>query len=257
MEFENVLYTVKDYVATITLNRPPVNAQNRRIREELMVLFDNFSDDDDVRAIVLTGAGKVFSAGADIKERGVIRAEKGDFNRHNRVVREFFYCIMECRKPVIGAINGAALGAGFTLATVCDIVLASENAVFGMPEVDVGIAGGTKFMLRFLGQSKSRMLVYTGERIPASELYRVGAIEACVPQEELMPRAMAIAKTIAAKSPLAIRGLKESFQMVENLALRDGYRLEQEVTVELAKTEDSQEAQRAFIEKRKPVFKGR
>ena len=257
MELENLLYTVKDHVAVITLNRPPVNAQNRRIREELMSLFDGFGDDDEVRCIVLTGSGKVFSAGADIKERGGIREAKGEFNRHNRVVREFFYSIMECPKPVVCAVNGAALGAGFVLATVCDVVLASENATFGMPEVDVGIAGGTKFMLRWFGQSKARMLMFSGQRLPAAELYRLGAIEACVPPEQLMPRAMEIAHTIAAKSPLATRGLKESFQMVEATALREAYRLEQNVTVALAKTEDSKEAQRAFLEKRKPVFRGR
>jgi enoyl-CoA hydratase len=257
MELEHILLTIDDHVAVVTLNRPPVNAQNRRIREELISVFDNLGDDDNVRSIVLTGAGKVFSAGADIKERGTIRDTKGEFTRNNRVVREFFYSIMECPKPVICAVNGAALGAGFSLVTVCDIALASENAVFGMPEVDVGMAGGTKFMLRFFGQSKARMLLYTGERIPASELYRLGAIEACVPQADLMPRALAIAHNIAAKSPLAVAGLKKSFQMAENLPLRDLYRLEQNVTVELSKTEDSKEAQRAFLEKRKPVFKGR
>ena len=140
--------------------------------KSLIHVFDDLGDDDNVRSIVLTGAGKIFSAGADIKERGAIRDAKGEFTRSNRIVREFFYSIMECPKPVICAVNGPALGAGFSLVTVCDIALASENAVFGMPEVDVGMAGGTKFMLRFFGQSKARMLLYTGERIPASELYR-------------------------------------------------------------------------------------
>ena len=142
MEFEHILLTVDDHVAVVTLNRPPVNAQNRRIREELIYIFDELGDDDDVCSIVLTGAGRVFSAGADIKERGGIRDTKGEFTRNNRVVREFFYSIMECPKPVICAVNGPALGAGFSLMTVCDIALASENAVFGMPEVDVGMAGG-------------------------------------------------------------------------------------------------------------------
>jgi enoyl-CoA hydratase len=257
MDYEAITLTVANHVATVTLNRPPVNAQNRRLRDELIHAFDDLGDDAEVRAIVLTGAGKVFSAGADIKERGVIREAKGEFTRHNRVTREFFYAILECPRPVICAVNGPALGAGFSLVTVCDIVLAADNATFGMPEVDVGMAGGAKFMLRYFGQSKARMLLFTGERIPASELYRLGAIEACVPLPDLMPRAMAIAENIAGKSPLAVAGLKRSFQMAENLPLRDLYRLEQNITVELSKTEDSKEAQRAFLERRKPLFKGR
>jgi enoyl-CoA hydratase len=257
MDLEHVQLNVNDYVAVVTMARPPVNALNRAIREETIRVFDALGDRDDVRAVILTGAGEVFCAGADIKERRALVQNPGDYARHNRVVREAFYCIIECVKPVIAAVNGAALGAGFAMVTCCDIVLAAEKAVFGMPEIDVGLAGGARFLQRFLPQSKARRLLLTGQRIGAPELYRLGVIEACVPASQLLSEAKVIAESIASKSPVAVRMLKESFNMVENLPLRDGYRLEQEVTVRLSRTEDAAEAQRAFVEKRKPVFVGR
>jgi enoyl-CoA hydratase/carnithine racemase len=246
-----------DFVATVTLNRPPVNALGKEIRLELIELFDALGDRQDVRAIVLTGRGKVFCAGADIKEKQRIGDAPGAYTGVNRIIREAFYCIMECRKPVIAAVNGAALGAGFCMATCCDILFAAENAIFGMPEIDVGLAGGFGFLRRFLPQSKVRRLLLTGERIPASELYRLGVLEACLPAEELMPAATQLATQIASKSPVAVSVLKESFNMVENVSLRDGYRLEQNSTVQLSKTADAREAQQAFIEKRKARFIGR
>ena len=128
--------------------------------------------------------------------------------------------------------------------------------MFGMPEVDVGLAGGVKFLQRYFTPSQSRMLLLTGRRVPAAELYRLGALQACVPASALMPEATKLAREIAGKSPLAVRMLKQSFNTVENLSLADGYRVEQDMTIELSKTEDAQEAKRAFVEKRKPVFKG-
>lgn len=181
----------------------------------------------------------------------------GDYAPLNRLVREMFYSIMECSKPVIGAINGPALGAGFAIALCCDMLIASEDAVFAMPEVDVGLAGGVKYLQRHFTPGKARRLLLTGERVPARELYRLGVVEECVPAGELMASARALATTIAEKSPLAVQMLKNSFNMVENLTLRDGYRLEQNMTVELSRSEDAKEAKRAFMEKRKPVFTGR
>jgi enoyl-CoA hydratase len=246
-----------DFVATVTLNRPPVNALGKEIRLELIETFDALGDREDVRAVILTGRGKIFCAGADIKEKQTIGDAPGAYAGVNRIIREAFYCIMECRKPVIAAVNGAALGAGFCMAACCDILFAAEHAVFGMPEIDVGLAGGFGFLRRVLPQSKVRRLLLTGERIPASELYRLGVLEACVPVEELLPAAMEVATRIAAKSPVAVGMLKESFGTVENLSLRDGYRLEQNATVALSKTADAREAQQAFVEKRKARFTGR
>ena len=257
MNLEGLRVEIADGIAIVTLDRPPVNATNRALRESLTRAFDAFSDRDDVRVAVLTAQGKVFCAGADIKERASLAAEPGDYAALNRLVREMFYSIMECKKPVIGAINGTALGAGMALALCCDIILAAEDAVFGMPEVDVGLAGGVKFLQRHFTPGKARRLLLTGQRVAAPELYRLGVLEECVPGPALMPAALALARDIAGKSPLAVRMLKESFGMVENLALKDGYRLEQEMTVVLSRSEDAQEAKAAFVEKRKPVWKGR
>lgn len=257
MDLKSHRLEVSDGVAIVTFDRPPVNAQNRQSREELIRIFDAFSDREDVRVVILTAAGKVFSAGADVKERVQLVQEPGDYIRGNRLVREYFYAISDCSKPVIAAVNGAALGAGFVLMLACDIMLASEDAQFGMPEIDVGLAGGAGFLMRHFGKSYARRLYFTGRRVPASELYRLGVIEACVPRQQLMGSAMEIARQIAAKSPIAIRQLKRAFNTIEEMPVRDAYRFEQTVTVELSHTEDAREAQRAFLEKRDPVFKGR
>ncbi len=137
---EVVKVTVQDYIATVVMDRPPVNAQSNQFREELIAAFDSFTDRDDVRVAILTGFGRMFSAGADMKERPT-GENPGEYWKFNRLVREMFNSIHECAKPVIAAVNGPALGAGLGLAAHCDIILASDNAVFGMPEIDVGLAG--------------------------------------------------------------------------------------------------------------------
>ncbi len=257
MPYQCIKVEVDDFIAVVTMDRPPVNAQNAQFREEIIDAFDSFSDRDDVRVAILTGAGKVFCAGADIKERIGLVKNPGDYWRHNRGAREYSNAIRECKKPVIAAVNGAALGAGFGVMTACDIMLASDNAVFGMPEIDVGLAGGCAFISRLFSKSRGRRIVFTGERFTAAELYRLGVIECCVPREQLMEEAMKIARNIASKSPLAIKLAKEAYNVVENMPQRDGYRFEQNITEQLSHTEDAREAQLAFAEKRKPVFKGR
>ena len=246
---------VADFVATVTLARPPVNAQNRRFREEIIAIFDTLSDRVDVRAVVLTGDGKTFSAGADLKERPGLSDEIGAYPRHNRLVRGSFDAVMECEKPVIAAINGAAIGAGCVLALCCDILIASDGAYLAMTEVDVGLAGGVGHVRRFFRESDARLLIYTARRMTGPELYRMGVVSACVPADALLETAHGIALEIAAKSPAAIKAAKRSFNVTEGMALRDGYRFEQSQTVVLASNEETKEAQRAFSEKRKPVFR--
>ena len=248
---------IADYVATVTMRRPPVNAQNRQFREETMTIFDTLSDRSDVRAVVLTGDGKTFSAGADLKERPSLAQEPGAYPRHNRIVRESFNAVMECEKPVIAAINGAAIGAGCVLALCCDILVAAEEGYLSMTEVNVGLAGGVRHVRRFFGESDARLMIYTARRIMGPELLRMGVVSACVPRDELMNTALGIAREIAEKVPLAIRAAKRSFNVTEDMPLHGGYRFEQSQTVALASTEDTKEAQRAFAEKRKPVFQGR
>ena len=254
--YENFKVDVADFVATVRLARPPVNAQNRRFREEIITIFDALSDRSDVRSVVLTGEGKTFSAGADLKERPSFSREIGAYPRHNRIVRESFNAVMECEKPVIAAINGAAIGAGCVLALCCDILVASESGYLAMTEVDVGLAGGVSHVRRFFRESDARLLIYTARRMSGPELYRMGVVSACVSADTLLETALDIAREIAGKSPLAVKAAKRSFNVTENLPLRDAYRFEQSQTVALASSEDTKEAQRAFAEKRKPVFKG-
>lgn len=256
-DWKTLIVDVAERVAVVTLNRPPVNAQNAEMRDELTALFDELSDRDDVMAVVLTGNGKVFSAGADIRERPNLGATPGAYGRHNRRVRETHNAITECSKPIIAAVNGAALGAGFGLVMASDIWVASEAAYFAMPEINVGLAGGVSFLQRIFGQSRARRMFYTGQQVSAQEMYRLGLVEACLPPDELMPYAMNIAHEIASKSPTAVRLAKEAARMTEVMPLRDAYRYEQSNTVALSKTEDAREAQMAFLEKRKPVYKGR
>ena len=257
MQLDQFHLDVADGIATVTFDRPPVNAQNRQTREEIVRVFDTISDRDDVRVAILTASGDVFCAGADIKERVDLVQAPGDYVRHNRLVRESFYAVTDCAKPVIAAVNGPAIGAGFVLMLACDIMLASDNAYFSMPEINVGLAGGARFLMEHVGRSRARTLYFTGRRVSAAELYRLGVIEACPQREELMAAALEIARDIAGKSPLAIRHIKRALNTIEELPVRDAYRFEQSVTVELSHTEDAREAQRAFVEKRKPVFKGK
>jgi enoyl-CoA hydratase len=253
---ELVRMEMEGNVAIVAIDNPPVNAQPMELIFQLTDIFDRISDLDDVRVAVLTATGKMFSAGADLKNRPDLSAPGATWKR-NRAVREVSYSIMECKKPVIAAVNGPALGAGLGLVASCDVIIASNTASFGLPEVDVGLMGGGKHAARIIPHSLARRMMLTGDRISADEMYRRGLIEASLPPEELMPYALAMAQKIASKSPLATMLAKDSMNTIENLTLRDGYRYEQNNTAKLVKSEDSKEAVRAFVEKREPVFTGR
>jgi enoyl-CoA hydratase len=249
--------SIADHVATLTMNSPPVNALTRVLNDELTLALDRISEMDDVRAVVLTGAGKVFCAGADLKGRAENIKGPGDLMAHSRRTRECFHAIRECAKPVIAAINGAALGSGLAMAASADILVASEKASLGMPEVDVGLLGGARHAMRLFSHSKLRRMALTGQRLGGAELYRLGVVEACTAPDELMVTALEIAVTIASKSPVSTRMIKHTLNVIEGMSLRDGYRYEQDQTAAIGKTEDAREAQLAFREKRPPVFKGR
>lgn len=257
MELKTIQLTVNERIALVTLNRPPVNAQNAELRSELTQVFDELSDREDVSVVVLTGSGKTFSAGADIRERPNLGTAPGAYGRHNRLVRESYYAVVECAKPVIAAINGPAMGAGFGLVMASDIWVASEDCFVSMPEINVGLAGGVTFLQEVFGRSRARRMFYTGMKVTGQELYRLGLVEACLPADQLMPFAMEIAAEIASKSPIALRLAKEAARMTQVMPSRDAYRYEQGNTVALSKTEDAKEAQRAFLEKRAPVYTGR
>lgn len=247
---------VSDYIAVARLDKPPVNALDRASRRELIAAFDAISERSDVRVAILTGTGKAFCAGADLKDRP--DADKaGDFLDHNRWTRETGNAIRECAKPVIAAVNGPALGAGFGLMAACDIYLASEDATFAMPEINVGLAGGVSMLRTLVGRSFTRRMFFSGMKVSAAELYRRGVLDEVVPADELMPLAMAVARDLAAKAPLALVSAKQAANMMDLMPQRDGYRVEQNFTMALAKTEDAKEARQAFLEKRAPVYKGR
>ena len=250
-------YKLEDYVAILTMDAPPVNALTRTLNDELTAALDRISEMEDVRAVILTGAGKVFCAGADLKGRASVIKGPGDLPAHSRRTRECFHAIRECAKPVICAIKGAALGSGLAMAASSDILVASEKASLGLPEVDVGLLGGCSHAMRLFSHSRLRRMALTGMRVNGAELYRLGVVEACVEHEQLMTTALEIARSIASKSPVSTRMGKHTLNVIESMSLRDGYRYEQDMTAQIGKTEDAKEAQKAFAEKRPPVFVGR
>ncbi len=243
---------IKDQVATVVIDFPPVNAMALPHYAELTEIFDSLWEGE-ARVAVLTGAGeRSFCAGVDVKAR--VAQTRQD---HGRTARECFNSIYECPIPVIGAINGVALGAGVGIAASCDYLIASERAIFGLPEIDVGLMGGAKHLSRLFPQQHVRRMHYTAERTDAHEAYRLGAVVKVVPPAHLMDEAMKDARTIAAKMPIGIRLAKEGLNGIEFLDLKNGYRYEQTRTAILVKTEDAMEAKKAFLEKRRPVFKGK
>lgn len=251
--YESLTLEVTDYVATVTFTRAPVNAQNNRLREELADVIDILGDRADVRAIVLTGAGRAFSAGADLSERPT--QDPGVYTAHNRRVRASFDCLLECPKPIVAAINGAAIGAGCVTALCCDIIVTSEKGFLQMTEVNVGLAGGVAHVRRHFGESDARLLIMTARRIYGPDLLRMNVASACTPPEDLLPTALAIAADIAKASPSAVRAAKKSFQVTEGMSIYDAYRFEQSQTKALSTSDDTAEAMTAFGEKRAPIFK--
>ena len=251
--------TVEDHVAVVTLDNPPVNAM--AADWDIPGVFDALTDDPEVHVAILTAAGqRVFCAGADIKRAtsSEARPTPRPAATGNRGARAAFNSILECAVPVIGAINGPALGGGLAIAASCDYLIASERASFGLPEIDVGLLGGARHFMRLLPHwGLVRRLHYTADRVDAQEAYRLGMVAQVVAPEDLLDAALADARNIAAKIPLGIRLAKENLNLIENMDLRNGYRFEQTRTLLLSKTEDALEAKRAFVEKRAPVFKGR
>lgn len=252
-DYSTLTLEVSDHIATVTITRPPVNAQNNLLREEMVAVFDALGDHSDVRAIILTGEGKAFSAGADLSERPT--QDPGHYTAHNRRVRASFDCLLECPKPIIAAVNGAAIGAGCVTALCCDIIVTSEKGFLQMTEVMVGLAGGVAHVRRHFGESDARMMILTARRVYGPDLQRMNVASACVPPEDLMGEARAIATDIAKASPSAIRAAKKSFQMTEGVSIYEGYRFEQGQTKALSTSDDTAEAMAAFREKRAPVFR--
>ncbi len=256
----NVRTEIRDRIAIVTLDRAPVNALDSITVRELTATFNALGRSRDASVIVLTAPGdRIFCAGIDLKDssRRHARELAGDDTTVDlldpgAVVRECFWAILECPLPVIAAVNGKAIGAGLVLVASCDIVIASENASFSVPEIKAGVLGGARHLQRLVGPFKTRKMFFTGEPESAAEFHRLGAIEAVVPPERLLDAALELAAQVARNSPIGLRLGKESLGRVEDLSLKEGYRIEQDSPGRVTRYNDSAEARRAYLEKRDP-----
>ena len=251
---------VQDSIARVEINNPPMNALDMDTRLALDDVFMELEQDcDQVRAVVLSGAGdRAFVAGADIKAFVDLTPETA--LERLRKTHQIFCRVESYRWPVIAAIHGFCLGGGLELALCCDVRLASDDAVFGFPEVNLSIFpgnGGTARALYFLGLGRFKELVYTGRRISAAEAHEYGLVEKVVPRDKLMAEAMDLAAAIARRGPLGIAAAKAVINRNRDLALDESLKTESQAWAGLTETEDIKEGARAFIEKRKPIYRGR
>lgn len=260
MELKNILIETRDSIAIITINRPKVlNALNFETVKELEQAVRKTGDRKDVRVIVITGAGdKAFVSGADIaamREMGKSQAAEFADEGHRCM-----FAVENCPQPTIAAVNGYALGGGTELAISCDIIVASENAKFGLPEVKLGLYpgfGGTQRLPRLIGASRAREMIFTGRIITAREALEWDLVNHVYPQVELMENVMKMAAEIAANSPVAVSAAKRVVREGLDMHRTGGLKNEQEQFSALFTTEDRIEGMTAFLEKRKPCFKGR
>ncbi|MDQ4113171.1 MAG: enoyl-CoA hydratase-related protein [Actinomycetota bacterium] len=242
-------------VATVTLDRPPVNAVTLAHYQRLGEIFEELGRSTSVNCVIFTAAGtRAFCAGLDLHE--FMAATVEDDPVRAAVVRQSFARIRSCAIPVIAAVNGPALGAGAVFAAVCDVRIASEAAKFSMPEINVGRCGGGAHLGRLVNQGALRKMFFTGEPIDAAEALRIGLVDQVAAADQLQQTARDLAEKIAAKSPIGLRMGKQSLNEIEGLPVEEGYQIEQGYSTRLMATEDAREATRAVIEKRAPVFTG-
>lgn len=259
MALENVKIEKHGRVAVVTINRPDkLNALNAQTRDDILAAFDELESDDEVRVVVITGAGeKAFIAGADINEFA------GKTAIQQRAVmkgRRAFDAVEDFPKPVIAMINGFALGGGCELAMACDIRIASKSAKLGQPEIKLGIipgGGGTQRLTRLVGEGKAMELILTGDMISADEAERLGLVNYAVEPGELKSKTMEIANKIAELSPVAVAMAKQAVKNAARLDLKAGLEAEVDLFSLCFSSEDKEEGVRAFIEKRRADFKGR
>ena len=257
MTYQNITVATGDGYAVLTLNRPNVlNALNQATMDEIVQALESIEQDAQVRCVVVTGAGRAFAAGADINEMaGATVPEMLVGYRFRQWER-----IRKVTVPLIAAVNGIALGGGCELAMLCDMIVAAETAQFGQPEINLGImpgAGGTQRLTRAIGKARAMEMVLTGRPISARQAEALGLVTKVVPTEAVLDEAIALAKEVASKPPVAVRLAKEAVLKAFDTSVEGGLDYERKAFYLLFATEDRTEGIQAFLEKRKPVFKGR
>ena len=256
---ENVLIEKNGKIGIVTVNRPQqMNSMNSLTRSELAEAFNFLENDNDIAVILLTGSeGKAFIAGADIKEFLNQTLETEKQLEEDWIVTTI---ISNLKKPVIAVIDGFCLGGGLELAMSCDLRIASDRSKLGQPEINIGIipgAGGTQRLTRLIGEGRAMEMILTGRMITAEEAFSYGIINFVYDSDDLMDEAIQIANTIGDKSKYAVERAKKSVKAVSEMNLKDGLKLEREMFIECLNSEDGEEGITAFIEKRKPNFKGK
>ncbi len=260
MDFANLKLERRDGVATLTLDRPvALNALDAATLRALRAAFRELDDDPGLRALVLTGAGeRAFSAGADIAAMAAMAPEEGA--AFSRLGHEAMAAVEALAVPVIGALNGVALGGGLELALACDLLVAAERARLGQPEINLGLIpgfGGTQRLVRRIGQTRARELIYLGHMVAAEEALRLGLVNRVVPHERLAEEAAKLAAELAAKAPVALAQAKRATAIAADADLETGCRFEVEAFGVTFATGDRVEGLKAFLEKRTPAWKGR
>jgi len=258
MAYENIIVETRGPVGIVRLNRPKaLNALCAALIEELGDALDAFEADDDIGCVVITGSEKAFAAGADIKEmapKSYMDVYKEDF------ITVGWERVAQCRKPVIAAVAGFALGGGCEMAMMCDFILAADNAKFGQPEINLGVipgAGGTQRLTRFVGKSKAMEMCLTGRMMDAEEAERAGLVSRVLPLDDLLDEAVATAEKICKLSQPIVMICKESVNRAYETTLNEGVRFERRLFHSTFATEDKMEGMAAFVEKREPQFKNR
>ena len=260
MKFETIIYEKKDNVAWITLNRPDkLNAQNQTLLNEVTVALEQAKDDDEVHVIVITGAGnRAFSAGADISM--FMDWTPTSVTSWTKATKRPYTFVREVPKPVIAMVNGLALGGGCELAMGCDIVIASENARFGQPEINVGVipgGAGTQVLPRLVGEKKAKEMILTGDPISAEEAYRLGLVNKVVPADKLREAVDEVIKKLKSKSPAILKFAKLAVNKSLDTPLSVGVDCEADLFALCFGTQDQKEGAKAFLEKRPPKYVGK
>lgn len=262
MNFENLLYEVHDGVAVVTLHRPErMNTLGGTMKPDLQAVFGDLARNNDaVRAVVLTGSGdRAFCAGADIKERAGLQQTLPEYHLKQKATHDLFRAIETFEKPVIAAINGVALGGGLELALCADIRIAASHAKLGLPEARIGAlpaAGGTQRLPRLVGMGWAKQLMFTCDHIDAQQALAIGLVTQVTEPAELMPTALALAARIAANAPLSVRFIKQAVDRGMQVGIEAGLEYERYAAAIVVSSQDRVEGMTAFVEKRKPVFKG-